>query len=313
MPECVSYVKDNPGTKMIMDYHADYSNSGKNWLSIRILHGVIRKFFLNRARPCLSKIFPIVPAGFEFLHEVYGVPMEEMELLPLGTDLEFGETVHREGGGAKIRAALNIGRDDFVIFTGGKLTRLKKTEHLIDAFRQMDRPDSHLIIAGDASADDADYRAMLCERAGDCSRIHFRGWLDKRAMYEHLDASDVAIFPASQSVLWQQSIGMGLPIIVSDRSDLTKGHQDVAYLNRHGNLILLDHARPLAPQIAGHVSSLMEDRARLQRMSRGARKTAAEILDWNTLIEATLRFNATDSVCERAQDSSSQLAKGQSK
>lgn len=291
LPECVAYMKRHPNTRMIMDYHADYSNSGKNWLSLKILHGVIRKWFLDRARPYISKIFPIVPAGFEFLREVYGVPMEEMELLPLGTDLEFGEAVRRSGARQRIRAQLGIASGDLVIFSGGKLTRLKKTEHLIQAFLDLGRADSHLIVVGEAGDKDADYRAMLQTMAADCPRIHFRGWLNKQAMYEHLDAADLAVFPASQSVLWQQSIGMGLPLIVSERSDLVKGRQDVAYLNRHDNVIILDHERPLAPQIKQHLEMLADDRERLRQMSEGARRTAAEILDWNALIETTLRFN----------------------
>jgi 1,2-diacylglycerol 3-alpha-glucosyltransferase len=305
LPECVAYMKRHPETRMIMDYHADYSNSGKNWLSIKILHGVIRKWFLDRARPYLSKIFPIVPAGVQFLREVYKVPSTEMELLPLGTDLEFGRSVQARKLGNAIRAELGIQPNDLVIFTGGKLTPLKKTEHLIDAFLQFDRSDCHLIVAGDVSPEDATYGVSLRERAADCPRIHFRGWLGKEAMYAHMDAADLAIFPASQSVLWQQSLGMGLPLIVSDRSDLVKGHQDVAYLNRHENLILLEPGKPLSGQIAEHLAALHHDRARLARMSEGARRTASEILDWDRLIELTLQFNEPGRDPAPSQDAAS--------
>lgn len=52
-PECIRYMKRYPKCRMIMDYHADSSNSGKNWPSRAILHGVIRKHFLN-SRSTLS-------------------------------------------------------------------------------------------------------------------------------------------------------------------------------------------------------------------------------------------------------------------
>ncbi|MCR5871123.1 glycosyltransferase [Sphingomonas sp. J344] len=148
LPECIAYVKANPQTRMIMDYHADYSNSGKNWVSLKILHGVIRKWYLDRARPYLQKIFPIVPAGFEFLEQVYRVPMHEMELLPLGTDLEYGVAITEAGGGAAVRKRLGIPADAFTVFTGGKLSRNRRTEHLIDAVRRICRDDLHVIIAG---------------------------------------------------------------------------------------------------------------------------------------------------------------------
>ncbi len=291
LPECIRYLKRNQETRMIMDYHADYSNSGKNWISIKILHGIIRKHFLNRARPYLSRIFPIVPAGIDFLHEVYGVPLEEMELLPLGTDLNFASRVREERRGRAIREELGITPQDFVVFTGGKLNPLKKTEHLIDAIRSLPDRDLHLIIAGAADPNEPDYAALLERHADGDPRIHFGGWQDKVGLYDHLDASNIAVFPASQSVLWQQSLGMGLPLVVSERSNFVSGCQDVSYMNLYDNIQVLDHERPLAPQIAAHVRAMKDDPTLLALRSAGALRVANELLDWNKLIDQTLRFN----------------------
>jgi|GEM_PF-880377 len=291
IPEAVAYVRKNPSCKMIMDYHADYSNSGKNWVSIKILHGVIRKWFLDQARPYLEKIFPIVPAGGVFLHEVYKVPKSDLELLPLGTDVDLGAEISARGAGPALREALGISPADFVIFTGGKLTALKKTEHLIEAVNLLGRSDVHLIVVGDVSADEQSYKELLLRAAAGSPNIHFRGWANKVQVYEHLDMADIAVFPASQSVLWQQAMGMGLPLIVSDRSDLAKGHQDVSYLNEHGNIIILDHTRPLAEQIRGHLADLIENRGQLAAMAQGAFRATDELLNWDKLILKTLRFN----------------------
>ena len=278
-----------------MDYHADYANSGKNWLSLKILHGVIRKRFLDRARPHLSMIYPIVPAGIDFLNEVYRVPREEMTLLPLGTDLEYGAKIAASGAGEAIRQELAIPEDHFVVFTGGKLTPSKRTETLIEAVNTLDREDLHVLVAGAAGPNEAEYFAGLEQLAQGNPRIHFRGWQDKEGVYRHLDAADIAVFPASQSILWQQSIGMGLPVIVGDRSEFMPP-SDATYLNRHDNLIVLDHEEETAPQIAGLLRDLTEDRERLAKMAAGARRTADEMLDWNKLIEETLRHNRVTGV-----------------
>lgn len=289
IPECVAYIKQRPDCRMIMDYHADYSNSGKNQLSLKVLHGILRKHFLDQARPYLQKIFPIVPASTTFLREVYGVPDDEMELLPLGTDLEYGAGVRARKEGAGVRDALGIRASDMVVFTGGKLTPNRKTEHLLEAVRAMGRPDLHLIVVGDG---DEAYKARLAAVAGGLDTVHFVGWQDKPGMYRHLDAADIAVFPAAQSVIWQQAIGMRLPLVVSERSELTGWHrQEVGYLNRHDNVIILDHEQPLAPQIGSHLERMLLDRAELARRSEGARRTAEEMLDWNRLIHQTLRFN----------------------
>ena len=98
------------------------------------------------------------------------------------------------------------------------------------------------------------------------------------------------MFPASQSILWQQSIGMGLPVIVGDRSEFMVP-SDASYLNRNGNLIVLDHEEETAPQIERLLRDLIDDREALAKMAEGASRTADEMLDWNKLIEETLRHN----------------------
>lgn len=291
LPDCIRYMKRHPETRMILDYHADASNSGKNWLSVRVLHGVIRRWFLDRARPYLSRIYPVVPAGADFLTEVYGVPAHEMELLPLGTDLDFARAVSASDARVRRRRELGIGDGDLAVFTGGKLHPTKRTEDLLSAFRSLDRPDVRLLVGGDVAAGDEAYRDELRAIAGDDPRIRFLGWLDKGTMYEYMAAADLAVFPASQSVLWQRALGMGLPIVVSERSDRQRGRQDVGYLNLYGNVILLDHLKPLPNQIAHAVTDLADDREKLARLSEGARRTADELLDWDKLIERTLQFN----------------------
>ncbi|MEO9209584.1 MAG: glycosyltransferase family 4 protein, partial [Ginsengibacter sp.] len=190
LPEAVKYVKKNPNCKMIMDYHADYSNSANNWLSLNILHKIIRKvFYLDRAKRYISKIFPIVPASIKFLHEVYKVPYEQMELLPLGADTDFGSEVKRKGEGLMLRDKYNIPLQDFVIFTGGKLQPAKKTELLINAFLKLNDKHLHLFIIGKANEEDQKYMDHLLNISKDNRNIHFIGWLTASDVYKYLDAS----------------------------------------------------------------------------------------------------------------------------
>ncbi|MCR5871124.1 hypothetical protein LRS12_10575 [Sphingomonas sp. J344] len=81
-----------------------------------------------------------------------------------------------------------------------------------------------------------------------------------------------------------------MPLLLVDRSEQIRGHQDARYLNRHGNVVILD-PETTSQQIEQWLRDLIDDRARLAEMSEGARRTAAEMLDWNVLIDTTLRFN----------------------
>lgn len=286
LPECVAYVKRHPQCRMIMDYHADYSNSGRNWLSLKILHGVARKWFLDRARPHLARIFPIVPAGAVFLHEIYGVPHEEMEVLPLGADVDLARAVRERGEGRRLREALGFSAQDIVIFTGGKLAPPKRTELLLEAVRRLPELPLKVVVVGEAAAADAAYKAQLLAAAEGMPQVRFAGWLGREDIYRHLDLADLAVFPASQSILWQQAIACGRPLICGD-----VGHQDISYLNLADNIVILPPERIRADALAQAIRQAVQEPGRLARMREGAQRVADEQLDWNHLIERTLRFN----------------------
>jgi 1,2-diacylglycerol 3-alpha-glucosyltransferase len=287
LPEAVKYVKRHPNCKMIMDYHADYSNSANNWLSLNILHKVIRKvFYLDRAKKYISKIFPIVPASTEFLHEVYKVPYDRMELLPLGADTDLGSEVKRNSEGLKIRDKNNIAPSDFVIFTGGKFQRAKKTELLIEAFKKINDKRLHLFIIGKANQEDQIYMEHLLKISEDNEKIHFTGWLSTADIYRYMDASNIAIFPAGQSILWQQAISMELPLVVGNT-----GNQSIAYLNEYNNIVILEKDEITSDKIADNILELMNNKLLYQHMKTGAKKITEKCLNWDKLILRTLQFN----------------------
>lgn len=285
-PEAVRYVKKHPGCRMIMDYHADYSNSGKNALSLKVLHGVLRKWFLNQARPYLKKIFPIVPASATFLHEIYKVPHSEMELLPLGADTDLAREIKKQQAGRALRQSLGISEDDTVIFSGGKLAPAKKTELLIGAVARLSHCRIHVIVVGDASEENEIYKNDLLKLAHEQPNIRFTGWLNRIDIYRYLDMADLAVFPASQSILWQQAIAMGLPLIVGDT-----GCQDISYLNLHHNIIILNKTEIRADHLADAIESVIGDPKRMIEMRTGAVRVAEECLNWDNLILKTLQFN----------------------
>ena len=289
MLECRAYMKSQPSCRMIMDYHADYSNSGKNWLSLKILHGFIRKrLILDRMHSYLSKIFPVVPAGFTFLREVYGIDDKDMELLPLGADVDQADEIRGGNSRIQVRAALQIPEDDFVIFTGGKLAPRKKTELLIKAVKQINNPKVHLIIIGASSADNTSYGEGLKQLATDSDNIYFEGWQTSEAIYKYMAAADLAVFPASQSILWQRSMVMHLPLIVGDT-----GGQSIEYLNQNQSIIIINKDRINELVIKKEIDKILNNPLLLKKMTEGAELTKKESLDWNKLTKKLLRFNTT--------------------
>ena len=91
------------------------------------------------------------------------------------------------------------------------------------------------------------------------------GWLGKLDVYRYMRMSDLAVFPASQSIMWQQAIASGLPLVVGDT-----GSQDISYLNLRDNIVILprDEIRP--DRLAEVISELLTKPGKLARMARGA-------------------------------------------
>jgi len=79
---------------------------------------------------------------------------------------------------------------------------------------------------------------------------------------------------------------MGLPLIVGDT-----GHQDISYLNTEGNIVILRNHEIRADRLAAVIAEIIGDQSRMRAMSEGALRVADEHLNWDRLVERTLRFN----------------------
>lgn len=283
MFEMLAYKKRNPHVKMIMDYHCDYSNSANNWLSLNVLHKIIRKYrYMDPIKKHISRFYPIVPGSTKFLNEVYGIPLDDMEVLPLGADVDLVAEIKQNNKRKELRENLNIPQDHKVIFSGGKFTPAKKTDLLLEAFLEINRPDLHLIIVGDADEKNLLYKNKLVDLSSNNPNIHWVGWQNNRGVYEHLVASDLAVFPASQSIVWQQALAAHLPLIVGD-----VGEQSLHYLNEFKAIIELEKNEITVENIKNAILETIADENLAEGKLRAA-KTSAKYLDWNHLINKTL-------------------------
>jgi glycosyltransferase involved in cell wall biosynthesis len=283
LPEVARYKRRHPSVRVIMDFHADYSNSAKNWLSLNVLHRVIRRSFFSRYRHTIDQIYTVIPAASVFLEEVYGVPRRQVRALPLGADVDVAREIAAAQAGRDIRTAREIPMEAIVIFTGGKLARTKMTHLLIEAVRSLSHPDLHLMLVGDTAPEDRAYKRLLTDIAAGDPRIHFVGWVEAREVYRYMDACDLAVFPASQSVMWQQCLSMGLPLIVGEVPG-----QDASYMNVCGNMAILKHGDVSATAIAAKIRQFTTDREALRQLQAAALQATEQLFDYNKIVHETL-------------------------
>lgn len=279
--EPIAYKKKNPHCRLVFDSHADYSNSAQNRISLFILHRTFYRTIFKLIYKKLDKIFFITPETKLFLNQEWSIPNHRMSFLPLGADTDYIKEISTNNIREIVRKSFHIHANDFVVFTGGKLSRDKKTELVIKSFLLLNRKDSHLIIVGDGT--DITYKNELISLSERHPRIHFTNWIEGKEVYNYMCASDVAVFPASQSVMWQQAIGTGLPLIIGQ----TKG-QDAGYLNRNDNLFLIEEGMVNERSIFDFLNLLISDVNLLVTMKMNALKTTDEFLSYDKISQFSL-------------------------
>ena len=287
MFEMLEYKNKNKHVKMIMDYHADYSNSANGWISLNILHKQIRKkVYLDPIKKHIERFYPIIPGSLKFLNEVYNISPSEMEILPLGADIDLVTEIRNSNIRDTLRLKHNIKPTDKVIITGGKFNPARQTEIIIEAFKELNDDNLHLLIIGDADNKNQEYKNKLLNLSKNIKNIVFLGWLNNRGVYEYFASSDLAVFPASQSIIWQQAIASGLPLIVGN-----VGEQSLEYLNEFNAIIEFSKSNINTKNFKKAIEQIVYNEDNFTVMKEACHKTTERLLDWNHLIDNTLKFN----------------------
>ncbi|MBB6186542.1 glycosyltransferase family 4 protein [Rhodanobacter sp. MP7CTX1] len=155
----------------------------------------------------------------------------------------------------------------------GRLDPTKGVEALLQAFREYERPDAELWIAGTGKSV---YQASLPAMVQD-PRVRFLGHVSPREFYPQVD---FVVVPS----LWNdtfpgvvfESLAFGKPVIGSRRGGIPEMIRDGA------NGLLFDPDRP--QELVAALWQLSDDSLR-ERMGRDARESAASFLDVNAWVD----------------------------
>ena len=248
------YAKKN-GVKVFVDNHGDYINSGKNWFSRNILHKIVYRWCYNQIIPFTTKFYGTLPIRNKYLIDVYKVPSNMVELLPMGIDLTDGDDSDRERVRDEMRKTYGFKDDDFVVITGGKLEKRKNTIALIKAVISINNPKMKLFLFGSISDNIKEEAEKLIN--DNKSKIWYGGWAKWNEINKYLVVGDLCIFPGTHSSIWEQAVGMGLPCVFRHWDNIT--HVDL-----DGNCLFLDDVS--TETIAPTIVTLFEDKERLLRM-----------------------------------------------
>jgi len=224
----VKYLRTHTNVVTYIDNHADFSNSATNWMSKNILHKIIWRYYAQKINPFVKKWYGVLPARVDFLKDVYGLPADKIDFLPMGADDDFVEKYSHPDVRLEYRKKYGVAEDEQLIVTGGKIDLAKKqTLLLMNAVNQINNPKLKLIVFG----------SVVPELKGEvekrCSgKVKYIGWLSSEESYPHFAMADLVAFPGRHSVFWEQVAGMGIPMIV-------KYWNGTTHIDRGGNVKFL--------------------------------------------------------------------------
>ncbi len=290
--QVVKYVKENINIKVYVDNHSDFSNSATTWLSKNILHKVIWRHYAHMIEPYTEKFYGVIPARVEFLVDMYKLPRNKCDLLVMGADDDLVSEANDESLKLQYRKNNHIGAEDFLVITGGKIDQWKKqTLYLMEAISKIERDNVKLIIFG-SIADElkGEFEKLL---HGD-ERIHYVGWIDTKESYHYIAAADLAIFPGRHSVLWEQTVGQGIPMIVKDWEGTR--HIDVG-----GNVIFLKNDSP--QEIYEKLQVILENPEQYKHMKHVAKAVGQSIFLYSKIAEKAIE--GTEKACFESEEKNS--------
>ena len=223
----VEYLKKHKNVKLFADNHADYINSGRNFISKQFLHKIIWRHYGKKLEPYLERCYGVTPLRCDYLADIYKIKKSVIKFLPMGIDDDAipqnPDEIRKE-----IEKTHNIPHDAFIIATGGKIDKLKNIHHLINAVIKENNPKIHLIVFGNVAIEMQDTMESLFKN----ERVHRAGWCNNEQVMRILSAADLCFFPGTHSVLWEQAVGLGKPCVFKEWYKMT-------HVNINGNCIFV--------------------------------------------------------------------------
>lgn len=278
----VEYVMLHGGIVYI-DCHTDLINSGRGWISKNLLHGIIYRWCAQKILDVAEEFYATLPLRAEFLEKVYGIPGSRISLLPFGVDDSRINFHQKEVVRSALRSDLEISSHQMVFIAGGKIDRRKCIHHLIEAFADLsDRGvlgDAVLVIFGSAVAE----MKNALENAELHPQIRVVGWVAADDIHKYFWMADVAVFPGTHSVLWEEAVGLGIPCVF-------RRWNGIEHVNLNGNCIMI--ADGSVQELQKVLSTLASDRRNVEVMRRFAEEFGRLSFSYSEIARRALRIGS---------------------
>lgn len=221
------------------------------------------------AAKCADEVIVLSRNVQQYFKDTYG---RDVRFIPNG--IERNEPVPAD----VITRKYGLGKDGYVLFLG-RIVPEKGVHYLIDAFKRLDT-DKKLVIAG-GSSDSAEYYDHIKSAAQSDPRIVLTGFTEGRELAELYSNAYVYVLPSDlegmpMSLL--EAMSYGNCCLTSDIPECAE------VLGNHG----VTFRKSDVDDLAGKLSALLEDSARVQALKDSAANYVTAKYSWDNVVDRTL-------------------------
>ncbi|MDM0686136.1 glycosyltransferase family 4 protein [Clostridium perfringens] len=269
------YKKNNLEVFLAVDNHADLNISARNNVWKILYYNIFWKRFIKKYDDLIDIYFGVTPSRCLFLNEELGVKMKKIRLLPIGADIDgIDINISRE----KLFEKYNIDRDNFLIVHGGKITKEKQIDRIIQAFSYINNKNINLILFG--KIEDSDIERMIKKDR----RIKYLGWLNRNETLAILKYSDIGIWNTQHTTLLEDAIAVGLPLIL-------RYYGSTSHLIDNSGLFLYDGS---TREIYDKLKYVVENKEIIPKLKYNTKKMA-KILSYHNIAEESIKYKFSQS------------------
>ena len=220
------------------------------------------------------------------LGQVYGVPRERVEVIPLGVDLRQ----FQPRGQAEARRVLGLDPEARILLTVGRIEPLKGLDVLIESLAQMTerRRLQLLIVGGDDRAErEIERLRAVAAAAGVLELVRFVGPIAHDELERYYNAADVVVVPSfyeSFGLVAVEAMASGVPVVASRVGGLMSTIAD----GRTGYLVPWRCPGPFAEKL----DLLLENRSLRDALGVAAAESMRHY-EWSSVASRLLELYAT--------------------
>lgn len=272
--DVIDYCITHPEVRLYADNHSDYYNTPVETLRSKSFRMGVGRYIGKKLNQYAQRVWGVTPWRVTYQEKVYGIDQKKSGLLVMGGDEKQIHFEKRFTIRQQIRQQLGIPDNAFTIISGGKINREKNIHLLIEAVKAQEE-DIHLIIFGKFESDMEEYAQSISN-----SRIHYVGWIHPNKANDYFLSSDVACFPGTHSVLWEQACACGIPTVYKDWNG------GFSHLDVGGNCLMLTEIS--ISSLKEVIQRLHKDKALYSKMQKVAENTGRETFSYINIAKRSI-------------------------